>query len=118
MRVGEVDSFKDYYLVRCDYCNEKSHPNEVLNFPVFFVDWITNHILECDNSSQETKELVADKDLTIDFAKNKVAHFNAWDTTVCRYLQVVGSSSCKGVCGDVYLTKLLEEKNEVSMHQF
>jgi hypothetical protein len=96
----------------------KSHPHEVLDFPVFFVDWMTNNMLECDNSSQETKELVANKDLTIDFAKMKVPHFNAWDTIVCRYLQAVRSNSCKGGCGDVYITKLLQEKNEVTMHQF
>jgi hypothetical protein len=35
MRVGEGASFKDQYLFRCDYCNTKSHPHEVLNFPVF-----------------------------------------------------------------------------------
>jgi hypothetical protein len=117
MRVGKGDSFKDHYFVRCSYCNKKSYPHEILNFPVFFVDWMTNHILECDNSSQETKELVADKDLTIDFAKMKVAHFDAWDTTACIYLQAEWSSSCKGGCGDVYFTKLLQEKNEVSLHQ-
>jgi hypothetical protein len=48
----------------------------------------------------------------------KVAHFNAWDTTVCQYFQAVRSSSRKGGCGDVYFTKLLQEKHEVSMHQF
>jgi hypothetical protein len=83
MRVGEGASFKDHYFIRCDYCNKKSHPPKVLKIPVFFVDWMTNHILECDNSSQETKELVADKDLKIYFAKMKVAHFDAWDTMVC-----------------------------------
>jgi hypothetical protein len=84
---------------------------------VFFVDWMTNHILECENSAQETKALVADKDFTIDFAKMKVFHFDAWDTAVSRYLQAVRSSSCKGGCDDVYFTKLLQEKNEDSMHQ-
>jgi hypothetical protein len=78
---------------------QKSLPHEVLNF-----------------SSQETKELVADKDLTVEFAKMKVAHFDAWDTTICRYLQVVRSSSCRGGCGDMYFRKLLQDKNEVSMH--
>jgi hypothetical protein len=58
MRVGESGSFKDHYFVRYDYCNKKSHPHQVLNFPVFFVDWMTNHILECDNISQGTKELL------------------------------------------------------------
>jgi hypothetical protein len=48
----------------------------------------------------------------------KVAHFYAWDTTVCRYLQAVRASSCKGGCGDVYFTKLLQEKHEVSMYRF
>jgi hypothetical protein len=47
----------------------------------------------------------------------KVAHFDEWDTTVCRYLQAVWSSSCNGGCGDLYFTKLLQDKNEVSMHQ-
>jgi hypothetical protein len=117
VRVGEGASFKDNNFLRCEYCNNKSSPHEVLNFPVFFVDWMTNHILECENSAQETKELMADKDLTIYFAKMKVPHFDAWDTTVSRYLQAVRSSSCKGGCGDVYFTKLLQEKNEVTMHQ-
>jgi hypothetical protein len=60
---------------------------------------------------------MVDKDLTIDFGKMKVAHFDAWDTTVCRYLQVIWSSSCKGSCGDVYFTKPMQKKDEVSMHQ-
>jgi hypothetical protein len=94
VRVGEGASFKDHYFVRCDYCNKKSHPHEVLNFPAFFVDWTTNHILECDNITQEKKVLVADKDLKIGFSKIRVPHFDAWDTTVCRYLQAVRSSSC------------------------
>jgi hypothetical protein len=47
----------------------------------------------------------------------KVLHFDAWDTTVSQYLQVVRSISCKGGCGGVYFTKLLQEKDEVSMHQ-
>jgi hypothetical protein len=97
---------------------KKSNPHKVLNFPVFFVDWMTNYILECHNSAQETKELVTDKDLTINFAKIKVPHFDAWDTTVSRYLQAVRSSSCKGGCGDVYFTKLMQDKNEVTMRQF
>jgi hypothetical protein len=59
---------------------------------------------------------VAEKDLTIDFDKMEVVHFDTWDTTVYRYLQAVRSSSCKGGCGDVYFTKLLQEKDEVSMH--
>jgi hypothetical protein len=79
---------------------------------------MTNHILECDNSAKETKELVADKDLTIDFAKMKVPNFDAWDTTICRYLQAVLLSSCKGGCGGVQFTKLLQEKNDVTIHQF
>jgi hypothetical protein len=82
VRAGEGASFKDHYFVRCDYCNKKRNPREVLSFPVFFVDWTTNHILECDNSAQETNELVDEKDLTIDFAKMKLPHFDAWDTTV------------------------------------
>jgi hypothetical protein len=117
MRVDKSGNFKDHYFVRCDYCNKKSHPHQVLNFPVF-VDWMKNHILECDNSSQGTKEPMADKDLTIDFGKMKVSHFNAWHTTVFRYLQAVQSSSCKGGCDDVYFTRLLQEKDEVSMHHF
>jgi hypothetical protein len=36
VRVGEGASFKDHYFIRCDYCNNKNHPHEVLNFPVFF----------------------------------------------------------------------------------
>jgi hypothetical protein len=31
-------------------------------------------------------------------------------------LQAVRAGSCKGGCGDVYFTKLLQEKNEGSMH--
>jgi hypothetical protein len=104
--VGEGASFKDHYFVRCDYCNKKIHPHEVLNFTVLFVDWMTNHILEYDNSSQGTEAHMADKDLTIDFVKMKVTHFDAWDTTVCRYLQALQSGSCKGGCGDMYFTKL------------
>jgi hypothetical protein len=111
MRLGEGGSFKDHYFVRFDYCKYKSHPHQVLNFPVFFVDWMINQILECENSSQGKKELVSDKDLTLDFGKMKVAHFDAWDTTVSRYLQAVQSSSFKGGCGDIYFTKLIQEKD-------
>jgi hypothetical protein len=107
MTVGEGGRLKEHYYIRCDYCNKKSHPHQLLNFPVFFVDWMTTHLLECDNNTQGKKELVADNDLTIDFGKMKVAHFDAWDTTVSRYLQAVRSSSCKGDCGD-----------KVSMHNF
>jgi hypothetical protein len=79
---------------------------------------MTNHILECHNSSQRTKEPVADKDLKIDFGKMKVSYLVAWDATVLRYLQAVRSSSCKGGCGDLNYTRLLQEKDEVAMHQF
>jgi hypothetical protein len=82
MRVDEGGIFKDHYFAICDYCNKKSHAHQVLNFLGFFVDWMTNHILECDNSSQRTKEVVVKKDHTIEFGKMKVSHFDAWDAIV------------------------------------
>jgi hypothetical protein len=104
--VGEGGNFKDHYFVRCDYCNNKSHSHQVLNIPVFVCALDDKSHLECDNSAQKTRELVTDKEPTIDFGKMKVSHFDAWDVTVSHYLQAVLSSSCKVCCFDVYFTRL------------
>jgi hypothetical protein len=50
---------------------------------------MSTHILACKNTAQRTKELIADRDLTVTFGQIKTSHYDGWDETVSRYLQAV-----------------------------
>jgi hypothetical protein len=102
--------FKHHYFVRCDFCNKTSEPHEIMHFSTYFVEWMSTHILACHETAQRTKELVADRDLTVTFGKMKTSHYDGWDETVGRYLKAILSSCCWGGCGDVYFAKLQHNK--------
>jgi hypothetical protein len=98
--------FKHHYFVRCNFCNTTSEPYEIKNFSTYFVEWMSTHILACKKTAQRTKELIADRDLTVTFGQMKTSHYDGWDDTVSRYLQAARSSCCRGGCGDVFFAKL------------
>jgi hypothetical protein len=95
--------FKHHYFFRCDFCKKTSEPHGIMNFSTHFVEWMSTHILACHETAQRTKELVADRDLTVTFGKMKMSHYDGWDETVGRYLQAIRSSCCREGCGDLIL---------------
>jgi hypothetical protein len=42
---------------------------------------MSTHILACHETAQRTKELVADRYLTVTFGKMKTSHYGGWDET-------------------------------------
>jgi hypothetical protein len=91
-----------------------------MNFPTNFVEWMSTHILACNETPQAKKELVADRDLMVRFGQMKTSQFDVWDATVGIFLQAVQSSSCTGGCGGVYFAKLQiqQSKTEGTMHHY
>jgi hypothetical protein len=63
--------FKHHNFVRCDFCNKTSEPHRIMKFSTYFVEWTSTNILACNETAQSTKELVADRDLTVTFGKIK-----------------------------------------------
>jgi hypothetical protein len=47
--------FKHHYFVRFDFCNRTSEPHGIIHFLIYFVEWMSTHILECHETTQRTK---------------------------------------------------------------